>query len=176
MKYTRIISICCLLGLLHAVSGATAVVAQTPDPIHGTGPAVHLVNNLSFSNLQRFTSRSIHYLDGDAALFIVDAEAGRTVILNITNQELAHASEAAGGRGRMKLNICKNDCAYSIDNGLTWNEFNTSLHNQRVHLPSGAGTPPVYQILVRIGGTVTANHNQRRGGYAGELTLGVEYQ
>lgn len=158
----------------------TAQLTESPDvmPVP-QAPVVYVVNNMSFGSMPRLSSFTIHYLDPEAAVFIVEAEQGRRVDLNVIVDNLVHPQQEGDrglGRGKIKLEIAREDCAFSLDNGSTWEQFRSSLHNQKVVIPTDNRTPGNRQILIRVGGTVDIDHNQRRGEYEGRITVSVEYQ
>jgi hypothetical protein len=182
MKKTVTLSLLCAIGALLLVSGGTLANAQaTPgnddEPKVVIGPTVQSVSDMNFGSLQRLNSRTIEYLDADAASFVIDVEPGRTIDLNVHVEDLVkpqEENEDGLGRGKIQLEIRHEDCAYSLDRGDTWQQFNTSLHNQRIRIPEAS--TPFFRLMLRVGGTIQIDHNQRKGDYLGHIIVEAEYK
>ena len=186
MNKTFTLSLLFVAGTLLSAAGATSAYAQSTNPDLGVGnirivqgPTVRVITSMNFGSLQRLSSRSIEYLDADAALFAVDAEPGRTLDLNVRVEDMVKPledNEDGLGRGKIRLEIRQEHCAYSLDKGETWQQFSSSLHTQRITIPSIGDAAGSFQVLVRVGGSIEIDHNQRKGEYLGRITVEVEYQ
>jgi hypothetical protein len=182
MKKTVTLSLLCAIGALLLISGGTLANAQaTPgnddEPTIVIGPTVQSINDMHFGSLQRLNSRTIEYLDADAASFVVDVEPGRTIDLSVRVEDLIKPQEEIEdglGRGKISLQIRQEDCAYSLDRGDTWQQFNTSLYNQEIKIPEAS--TPFFRLMVRVGGTIQVDHNQRKGDYLGRIIVEAEYK
>lgn len=178
---TSILSI--VAALLCSMAGAGSLSAQTVTPLPGDrstkreAPMIQVVDNMRFVSMNRLDSRSIGFLDAYAAKFIIDAEPERRLVVSIAIDNLVREGQTVdGGKKILQLKIVPADCAYSLDNGVTWLPFTGNIHHQEIFTPKAFVGETTSRILVRVGGTISVNQNQRRGEYEGEITLSVEYQ
>jgi hypothetical protein len=157
--------------LRFAVLVATTLLALTHLEALGQNlsPRVAVEKDLRFGVIKREQSRSVASMNDSAALFAIWGEPERSVLLGLTVEPLDGSSQAS-----MNLELDMTACSMSLDGGVTW---------ENVDLPAGLATrfgtaaPGSTEavIFVRVGGSISASDTQRRGDYAGSITLTAAY-
>ncbi len=123
---------------------------------------------LAFGDVTRPATSTVDYSSASSAEFLVEGRKNKEVRLTVTTTDLTKSSV------ELPITITNSDCAYSTDNGVTWNTFTTGTLYQDVKFPNDKSKDKLGTILVRVGGTVNAI-SQNRGTYNGTVTLTATY-
>lgn len=150
---------CLLVAALLALVPAGFVYSQEPL-------SVEAINSLTLGAVERGQSETIPWNSADAAQLMITGEPGRRIIIQV----IPHQLENSEG-GSAAIAITNDQCAYSLDEGVTWRRFSSGFLSQETRLP--AGNSDVATILVRVGGTFQAQSRNNRGVYSGVVELMV---
>jgi hypothetical protein len=134
------------------------------------GQVVTGTQSIAFGQINRSATSSVPYSGATAARFTVTGHQARTVRITITTTSLSNAGNT------LPITVNNGDCAYSIDNGITWHTFTSGTLFQDVVIPNGTGNGSDGSVLVRVGGTITAAQLQARGAYTGSVTANAAYR
>jgi hypothetical protein len=133
------------------------------------GQVVMGEHSIAFGQINRSATSSVPYAGPTAAQFTVTGRQGRTVRITITTTSLSNTGNT------LPITVNNGDCAYSIDDGITWHTFTSGTLFQDVVIPNGTGNGHDGSVLVRVGGTITATPLQARGAYTGSVTASAVY-
>lgn len=150
-------TILCSLGILCC---AYAAQAQT----------VVGVRSINFGKFYRGATSTVPYSSGNAAEFTITGRQNRNVRITVTNTSLTL------GGNTLTLTLNNSDCAYSLDDGVTWHPFTTGALFQDTTLPNGTANGSDGTVRVRVGGSVTAGALQTNGTYNGTITVTGVYR
>lgn len=150
---------------------AVVVGARSQTAITITG-----LNSLNFGSLSRSALSEVDYFSGAAAQFRVTGDTARAVRLTVSFSGLLTSNGASSEESdrTMALSLGNTQCAYSLDNGESWNPFTTGTLYQDTEFPPGFD--PTSSIIVRVGGNLTTGTRQQRGVYTGNVTLTADYR
>ena len=159
-----------LLGAMMLFGGS--VFAQTPIPI-----TVDAIKPIEIGSISPGEVREISHSDPAAARFSISGPPNTEIDLSIAVEELAALATGTSDNQSTSLTLLTTgyNCAYSVDFGATWVPFETEEPAETILLPTPSTTGDPGVVLLRVGGTVTANSDQQRGPYLGGVVVSARY-
>jgi hypothetical protein len=127
-------------------------------------------SGLVFGTMFKASTKSIAYSSADAARFVVSGKKRQPVRITVSKSNLFDSWQSVF----MNLTITNSDCAFSVDDGVTWTTFSTGSLYQDTEFPNGPNWDS--RVYVRVGGSLTSALYQNRGSYTGTITVTGEYR
>jgi hypothetical protein len=140
-----------------------------PIASHAQEIAIQIDQPLSFGTIFRESVMEVGYDSPRAAQLTLLGTRGRDVRIFVVVTDLE------GKMDEVAIALTNEQCAYSLDNGVTWQLFTTGTLFQHTRFPEVTIGPNTSTILLRIGGTIHSRNNQKRGDYRGNVTVRAEY-
>ncbi len=126
------------------------------------------LQGLNFGSLFRSSSSIIPYNSTSAADFKITGRQGKAIRITVNPTDLWRSFVA------LDITVTNAQCAYSLNNGVTWTTFTTGTLFQDVTIPNGNNQ--IGTVRVRVGGIVTSTAKQKRGAYVGTITVNASYK
>lgn len=155
--------------MLRGTLGLIACLLLAVSASHAQDVQVTGVRGLNFGRFYRSGMSEIPYTSTSAAEFTITGREGRNIRIKVTAFDLWLLWLIT-----LNVNVTNNHCAYSLNNGVTWQTFTTGTLIQDVKIPNGSGTTGT--VKVRVGGTVSSGPTQRQGVYLGFITVNASYK
>ncbi len=135
-------------------------------------------HGLTFGTIARSGTVTIASSSSNAARFTVTGSKKNDVTLSIIRGAMSTSSGSSSSSSlrQMTPTLSASTCQYSTNNGSTWNNFQgviIGIVYASTTFPNSGGTTS--SILVRVGGSATADSRQQRGSYSGSVTLSASY-